>query len=209
MLSLHAFPADRASAQPTLQFRVTRQHSSLSGAAHSCSAMDIYVVFTQLSSQAMRSRALSAFATLLSTVCVTSGVPVITGRSCSSILCQVMRTEVSFPLHSQVTASLHHPRTGAFTSSTRTLLSPKATGHSQGWGELKQEDRQLGWILDTKRVLSRWGDIQVTGKRMGHKTSMAEVKMVRNTETASVKSEGTDCTEHSLTCGRSGWQFPL
>lgn len=141
MLSLNAFPADRASAQCTLQFRVTRQHSSLSGAAHSCSAMDIYVVFTQLSSQDMRSRALSAFATLLSTVCVTSGVPAITGRSCSSILCQAMRTEVSFPLHSQVTASLHHPRTGAFTSSTRTLLSSKAAGHSQGWVELKQEHR--------------------------------------------------------------------
>lgn len=34
--------------------------------------------------------------------------------------------------------------------------------------------------------------------------------MVRNTEAASVKSEGTECTEtHSQMCNRSGWEFPL
>lgn len=69
------------------------------------SAMGICVAFAQLSPQGTRSRAPGAFATLLSTVCVTSGVPVITERSCSSMLFQVMRTEVSLPLRCQVTAS--------------------------------------------------------------------------------------------------------
>lgn len=36
--------------------------------------------------------------------------------------------------------------------------------------------RQLGWLLDTKRFLSGQGDIQVTGKRMGHRTSTARGK---------------------------------
>lgn len=82
---------------------VTRQHSA--GAAQSWPAMGICVVLAQLSPQGTRSRAPRAFAALPSTVCVTSGVPVITERSCSSILCQVVRIEVSLPLHCQVT---HH-----------------------------------------------------------------------------------------------------
>lgn len=116
---------------------VTRQHSA--DAAQRWPAMGICVVFAQLSPRGTSPRAPRAFATLLSTVHVTSGVPVITERSRNSILFQVMRIEVSLPFCCQVTASPHQPCAGAFAASTSASSSSKAAGHSQGWGEFKQD----------------------------------------------------------------------
>lgn len=85
-----------------------------------------------------------------------------------------MRIEVSLPLHYQVTASLHHPCAGAFPPSTSTLPIFKAAGYRLG--EVKTRHKQLVWLLDIERFLSRQGGFQVTGKRMGYATSMARGK---------------------------------
>lgn len=129
-------------------------HCSSAGAAQSCLATGIRVVFTQVSPQGTGSRVLRAFATLPSTVCVPSGVPVITERSCSSILCQVTITEVSLPTTVRL---LHHPCASAIPTIHQCFAFVQGSWAFTGLGGVKTRRQQLGWLLDTKRFPKRAG----------------------------------------------------
>lgn len=136
-----------------------------------------------------------AFPTLLSRVFGPSGIPAATGSSCSIILQQGMRMEVSLPLHWQVSASLHSQLPAEL------CLHPGSWAHT-GMGQVRQG---VGVTLAPghQGAPEQAGTPWVSGKRMGHGTSTVRETpkhLLCNQRELSVK-------KHSQMCSRRGGKF--